>query len=124
MTEAAWQPPMAGTAGDLSRVLADARRDAANAEALARMTAAGADLVDVRPAREALGLERGTFLHAGPPITFDRASGPLRGALIGAMLLEGLADSAEERGGASSSAVTASRSSRATTATPSARWPG
>ncbi len=60
------------------------------------MTAAGADLVDVRPAREALGLERGTFLHAGPPIEFDRASGPLRGALIGAMLLEGLADTAEE----------------------------
>ncbi|MEO7753987.1 MAG: DUF1116 domain-containing protein, partial [Terracoccus sp.] len=96
VTEAAWQPPMAGTAGDLGRVLADVRRDAANAEALARMTAAGADLVDVRPAREALGLERGTFLHAGPPITFDRASGPLRGALIGAMLLEGLADSAED----------------------------
>ena len=47
-------------------------------------------------AHEALGLERGTFLHAGPPIEFARASGPLRGALIGAMLLEGLADTAEE----------------------------
>ncbi|MER7073721.1 DUF1116 domain-containing protein [Terrabacter sp. NPDC000476] len=96
VTEAAWQPPMAGTAGDLARVLADSRRDAANAEAVRRMTAAGADLVDVRPAHEVLGLERGTFLHAGPPITFDRASGPLRGALIGAMLFEGLAETAEE----------------------------
>ena len=77
-------------------MLADPRRDAANAEALRRMTAAGADLVDVRPAHEALGLERGTFLHAGPPIEFARASGPLKGALIGAMLFEGLADTAEE----------------------------
>ncbi|WP_404392207.1 DUF1116 domain-containing protein [Humibacillus xanthopallidus] len=94
--EADWQPPMPGTERDLGVVLADARRAAANAESLARMTTAGADLVDVRPAREALGLESGTFLHAGPPISFDRASGPLRGALIGAMLLEGLAGSAEE----------------------------
>lgn len=96
VVEAAWQPPMPGTSTGLSRVLADRRRDAANAEALRRMTAAGADLVDVRPASEALGLERGTFLHAGPPIEFARASGPLKGALIGAMLLEGLAVTAEE----------------------------
>lgn len=96
VTETAWQPPLDGTAADLSVVLADPRREAANAEALRRMTAAGADLVDVRPASEALGLEKGTFLHAGPPITWERASGPLRGALIGAMLFEGLADNAEE----------------------------
>jgi hypothetical protein len=96
VTEVSWQPPLAGTERDLATVFTDPRRDAANAEALRRMTAAGADLVDVRPAREALGLERGTFLHAGPPITFERASGPLRGALIGAMLFEGLADTAEE----------------------------
>jgi hypothetical protein len=30
------------------------------------------------------------FLHAGPPIGWDRASGPLRGALLGAAALEGL----------------------------------
>ena len=94
--EVDWQPPMPGTERDLAVVLADDRRATANSEAFRRMTAAGADLVDVRPAREALGLEPGTFLHAGPPITFDRASGPLRGALIGALLLEGLADTAEE----------------------------
>lgn len=96
VTEAAWQPPLDGTAADLAVVLADPRRAEANAEAFRRMTAAGADLVDVRPASEALGLEKGTFLHAGPPITWERASGPLRGALIGAMLFEGLAADAEE----------------------------
>jgi hypothetical protein len=48
-------------------------------------------LVDVLPAADALGLRPGEFLHAGPPIEWERASGPLRGALIGATLLEGLA---------------------------------
>jgi hypothetical protein len=47
-------------------------------------------VVDVAPAAELLGLEPGQFLHAGPPITWDRASGPLRGALMGAAALEGL----------------------------------
>jgi hypothetical protein len=90
----AWQPP-AGDAAALADVMADRRRRAANEEALTRMLAAEATLVDVRPASEALGLEPGRFLHAGPPVDWERASGPLRGALIGAMLLEGLADSPE-----------------------------
>lgn len=88
----AWTPPPAGTEDDLSRVLADPRRAAANAEAVRRMLAAEAVLLDVRPAAEVVGLEPGQFCHAGPPISWERASGPMRGALIGAMLLEGLAD--------------------------------
>ncbi len=89
-----WRPPQAGTEDDLDRVLGDPRRAPANAAGVARMLAAGASLVDVRPAREALALAPGEFLHAGPPIAWDRASGPLQGALIGAMLFEGLADTA------------------------------
>jgi len=88
----AWEPPRSGAADPLVRVLADPRRVAANAEAIGRMLAAGAVLVDVLPAAEVIGLEPGQFCHAGPPITWERASGPMRGALIGAMLLEGLAD--------------------------------
>jgi len=60
------------------------------------MLAAGATLVDVRPAAEVVGLEPGDFCHAGPPLEWDRASGPMRGALIGAMLFEGLAESPEQ----------------------------
>ncbi|KQU69276.1 DUF1116 domain-containing protein [Phycicoccus sp. Root101] len=93
--EAQWQPPPDGSVDPLVRVMADRRRRDANALALQRMTAAGADLVDVRPAHEVLGLERGTFLHAGPPLEWERASGPMRGALIGAMLFEGMADTPE-----------------------------
>jgi hypothetical protein len=86
-----WHPPYPGTEDDLARVLADPRRVAANAEAARRMVAAEAVLVDIRPAADAIGLARGEFCHAGPPIDWGRASGPMRGALIGAMLLEGLA---------------------------------
>ena len=89
-----WRPPLDGDA--LIRVLADPRRRAANEQALAAMLSAGAMLVDIRPASEALGLKPGEFLHAGPPISWERASGPLRGALIGAMLLEGLVTGSEE----------------------------
>ena len=96
VSRAQWQPPMAGTEADLARVMGDSRRAAANAQALERMTSATATLVDVRPASEVVGLERGTFLHAGPPLEWERASGPMRGALIGAVLFEGLADTAED----------------------------
>jgi hypothetical protein len=96
VTEVDWRPPLGGTESPLARVMGDPRRAGANALAFARMTAAEAVLVDVLPAAEAVGLERGTFLHAGPPVDWERASGPLRGALIGAVLLEALADTPEE----------------------------
>ncbi|MFG3436364.1 DUF1116 domain-containing protein [Nonomuraea sp. NPDC047897] len=86
-----WRPPLPGTAQALARVLADPRLPAANARAVARLTSARPVLSAVRRASEVLDLGGMTFLHAGPPITWERASGPLRGALIGAMLLEGYA---------------------------------
>jgi hypothetical protein len=55
-----------------------------------------AHLVDVAPASELLGLDPGQFLHAGPPIEWERASGPLRGALMGGAALEGLVDDPED----------------------------
>jgi hypothetical protein len=90
-----WRPPMPGTTEDLARVMSDRRRTAANAEALRRVTSTDAFLVDLLPASEALGLSRRDFLHAGPPIAWDRASGPLRGALMGAAVLEGLVGTPE-----------------------------
>jgi len=95
-----WRPPAddpdGRLAAALARVFADPRRAEADATAVGRMLAAGARLVDVRPAGEALGLERGTFLHAGPPIDWERASGPMRGALQGAMVFEGLASDPDD----------------------------
>jgi hypothetical protein len=85
-----WRPPMPGTETDLARVMSDRRRVAANAEALRRITSTEAYLVDVLPAGETIGIAKNVFLHAGPPIGWDRASGPLRGALMGAAALEGV----------------------------------
>ena len=77
-----WRPPAgdATLAGDLAMVMGDSRRAAANETAVRRLLDAHPYLVDVRPAREVLGLEPGTFLHAGPPLTWERASGPIWGS--------------------------------------------
>ncbi len=96
VTRVDWRPPLPGTERDLATVALDADRPAADARALERMLAVQARLVDVVPAREALGLESGEFLHAGPPITWERAPGPLRGALMGGAALEGLVDDPED----------------------------
>ena len=66
--------------------------DAANAEAHRRILAAEPALVDVQLAREALpSLPDRTILHAGPPITWERMCGPMRGAVAGAIVFEGWA---------------------------------
>jgi hypothetical protein len=96
VTRVDWRPPMEGTEADLAAVAADPRRPEANARALAAMLEVTATLVDVVPASEALGLEPGQFLHAGPPIEWARASGPLRGALMGGAALEGLVEDPED----------------------------
>ena len=91
-----WRPPMPGTEADLARVATDPRRPEANRTAVEAMLGVTAHLVDVAPASEVLGLEPGQFLHAGPPIDWERASGPLRGALMGGAALEGLVEDPED----------------------------
>ncbi|MBF8289270.1 MAG: domain containing protein [Chloroflexi bacterium] len=95
-----WRPPAEGdraTGLALAR-LEDDDRDpigrtvaAANAIAVERLLAAQPLLTDVRPARDALGLGERQLLHAGPPIAWDRMCGPVRGAIVGAILFEGWA---------------------------------
>ena len=69
----------------------------ANDEAVARMQAARPVVVGVATAADVLpGMGPRTFLHAGPPIEWADMSGPLRGAIIGAALLEGVADDPDD----------------------------
>lgn len=66
--------------------------DQANTTAVSRLMEARPILKEVAPARDVIpGMKDNLFLHAGPPIEWARMSGPLRGAMIGAMLFEGLA---------------------------------
>ncbi|HEV7760120.1 MAG TPA: DUF1116 domain-containing protein [Acidimicrobiales bacterium] len=90
-----WRPPPAGSVAAVRTVMGDQRVDEANRTAIERMTAVRPRLVDVVPAVEAVGIGRHQLLHAGPPIGWDAASGPLRGAIIGACLYEGWADTPE-----------------------------
>ena len=69
----------------------------ANTTAVNRLMEARPILKSVAVAREVIpGMNDHLFLHAGPPIEWARMSGPLRGAIIGAMLFEGLAKSEAE----------------------------
>jgi hypothetical protein len=97
ITRVAWRPP-AGDVSALTQLLADPEVDQANQFAVERMLAAHPVLVDIQPAREALGtaFARRKLLHAGPPITWARMCGPMRGAIIGACLYEHWAHSEDE----------------------------
>jgi hypothetical protein len=98
----AWQPPADGNleivailkaiAGDLDLTR---RIEAANQETLRRIVESHPQIVDVAPAREALGLPTHTILHAGPPIEWQRMCGPQRRAVLGAIQFEGWADNNE-----------------------------
>lgn len=106
-----WRPPAGGAreVGLLQARLEDdaddpigARVAAANATAMQRLLGARPMLVDVSPARQVIrslsGAER-HLLHAGPPIAWQRMCGPMRGAVVGAILFEGWAADPERAEG-------------------------
>lgn len=69
----------------------------ANQEAVQRLLDAQPTLVGVGTAGENIpGMTKTTILHAGPPVTWEKMSGPLRGAVMGGLIYEGLAKDAEE----------------------------
>jgi len=69
----------------------------ANKKAVENLMSSEPHWVDMDIAEKAIkGLKGMKLLHAGPPVTWERASGPLKGALIGATILEGWANSPKE----------------------------
>ncbi|MDQ6919440.1 MAG: DUF1116 domain-containing protein [Candidatus Dormibacteraeota bacterium] len=95
-----WRPPAAGDAESalrLARLFREERIEAANATAIERVLAAQPMLVDLPLAGEAIPeLAAGRLLlHAGPPIEWERMCGPMRGAIAGAIVLEGWAENVE-----------------------------
>lgn len=108
VTRVSWQPAVGDSDMALSILLGDERVNQANAEAVKRMMAARPRLVDVLPARDVIpGFRPNLLLHAGPPISWERMSGPLRGAVLGAILYENMApDIAEAEKLVTSGAIT------------------
>jgi hypothetical protein len=94
-----WQPPAQGDragAWALAQVLGDPAVERANATAFSRFLEAQPILTGVSLAGEAIAAMAGgrrLILHAGPPIAWEAMCGPMRGALLGAIVLEGWADS-------------------------------
>jgi hypothetical protein len=87
-----WKPVANGDAElirALDKISSRPEIDAANQEALNRINASQPVLAGVGTARDTIpGMKENMLLHAGPPITWDRMSGPLKGAIIGALLYE------------------------------------
>jgi hypothetical protein len=71
--------------------------ETANEEVFNRLISADPVLVDVAPAGEVIpGLEDRMILHAGPPVTWERTSGSMKGGAICMALFEGWAQTPEE----------------------------
>ncbi|PYD01473.1 DUF1116 domain-containing protein [Microbacterium esteraromaticum] len=98
-----WTPPGGGdpeVIAALSRLEDPAvaeKIDAANQVALERILSAQPFLEGFGQAIDTVpGMTRKTILHAGPPIEFPRMSGPMKGAVTGALVFEGLAKDIDE----------------------------
>ncbi len=93
-----WRPPLEVDAAVLRRVsAASAVIDAANRKAIDIVLAGKPALVGMGRALDLIpGMRANLVLHAGPPISWTRMCGPMRGGVIGALLYEGLATSVNE----------------------------
>lgn len=95
-----WEPPARGKKeliGLLTKIESNPQVDEANATAIAKYFNSHPVLVSIGVAREVIpGMDENTLLHAGPPITWEKMSGPLKGAVIGALLYEGKANTPED----------------------------
>lgn len=95
VTHLDWRPPAGGNPAllaALEKLGRDPRVEAANRQAVAIILSGHPVLVGVTTAGEFIpGMTRTTILHAGPPIRWETMPGPQKGAVIGALLLEGLA---------------------------------
>lgn len=66
--------------------------DEANDEAIRRIKQARPVLISMGLAKDVIpGYHDHLILHAGPPITWERMCGPMRGAIMGALIYEGMA---------------------------------
>lgn len=98
-----WEPPR-DYSDEVLRALAKLQEPevaerirVANEEVVRRIIDAHPVLVGYGPALDTIpGMTKNTILHAGPPITWERMNGPMRGAVTGAIVFEGLAPNVEE----------------------------
>lgn len=99
VTHLDWQPPAGGNAALAAALekLSTPEVAEANQRAMEIILGGHPVLVDVSTAGEFIpGMTRTTVLHSGPPNRWETMSGPQRGAIMGALIFEGLAATPEE----------------------------
>lgn len=98
-----WAPPGLGNA-DVIKALTllekpenIAKIEEANKNVLEIITSSSIYLTGYAPALEVVpGMKKNMILHAGPRISWDKMNGPMRGAVLGAVIFEGFANNLEE----------------------------
>jgi hypothetical protein len=97
-----WKPPAGGNReialflDKLEEIRGKIDIDAANKKAAEIINKGKPTLIDISTAGEAIpGYHKKLVLHAGPPVEWERMSGPTRGAVIGGLVYEGLAETYE-----------------------------
>ena len=101
VTTVDWSPPVDVDEELLASLTALAEHgeqiNAANRRAVEKIKQAEPVWTDIETAVNVLdGIDDHTVLHSGPPVSWESMSGPQRGAVIGALRYEGLADSVSE----------------------------
>jgi hypothetical protein len=93
-----WRPPVE-VAPESEAILARraAQIEKANQKVMEIILAGTPKLVGLDVARNVIpGMTEDTILHAGPPITWDRMCGPMRGGVMAGLVYEGRAATIEE----------------------------
>lgn len=93
-----WKPPLEIDQKAKHAIhTAQARISEANTKALEIIQQGKPTLVGMGIARDLIpGMHEDLILHAGPPVTWEKMCGPMRGAVIGALIYEGRASSPDE----------------------------
>ncbi|TMN22122.1 YlbE family protein [Lentibacillus cibarius] len=95
-----WQPPAGGNVQLIEALdffQDNDKVEQANQEAIKRIKEAHPFLIDVDQAVNVIpGMHSKKILHSGPPISWENMAGPMQGAIIGALIFEGLANNETE----------------------------
>lgn len=96
VTNLDWKPIAGGNAELIAAIESlenDPRIKTANQKAVEKLLSSQPMLIGMALAGEVIPqMTKNTILHAGPPISWEKMSGPLRAAVLGAIVFEGLAN--------------------------------
>ncbi|WP_428776430.1 DUF1116 domain-containing protein [Vibrio sp.] len=103
VSQVTWQPIAGGNSKIIEALDILAQPDvaekieAANQEAVKRIIDSHPVLVGYERAIDVVpGMTKTTILHAGPPVCWEDMNGPMKGAVTGALIFEGLASNLDE----------------------------